>query len=221
MHKSQREARLGRHQFSRLAWSPCALILPVAPPTQTDTPINASGTRLAGMRRLGRSVVALVCCLLLLAACQAADDKQGAAAGDQAGQKGDQAEVRACPAGVCLLPAVPCCCCDQEPRRGSLKRSRQPRALPLPPRPTRRRSRPRLRPAAAAPQCTRPAAPHMQKKALTRKERDELLKKKLALVVAAVKQNRTDTSKVEVQVRGGGPPLVVSVVKAVRLFIIS
>lgn len=84
----------------------CALILPVAPPTQTDTPINASGTWLAGMRRLGRSVAALVCCLLLLAACQAADDKQGAAAGDQAGQKGGQAEVRACPAQS-LLAA--CC----------------------------------------------------------------------------------------------------------------
>ncbi|KAI7844989.1 hypothetical protein COHA_001355 [Chlorella ohadii] len=38
-----------------------------------------------------------------------------------------------------------------------------------------------------------------QKKPLTRKERDELLKKKLQLVIAAVKQNRTDTSKVEVE----------------------
>ena len=40
-----------------------------------------------------------------------------------------------------------------------------------------------------------------QKKALERKEKDELLNKKLDLVIAAVRQNRTDTSKVEVQVR--------------------
>jgi len=46
--------------------------------------------------------------------------------------------------------------------------------------------------------------PPTQKKPLTRKERDELLKKKLQLVIAAVKQNRTDTSKVEVEVRVQG-----------------
>lgn len=43
----------------------------------------------------------------------------------------------------------------------------------------------------------------LQKKPLTRKERDELLKNKLQLVIQAVKQNRTDTSQVEVQVRQG------------------
>lgn len=46
-----------------------------------------------------------LCCLLLVAACKAADDKPAAGAADKGGQKGAQAEVRACPACVCLLLA--------------------------------------------------------------------------------------------------------------------